>query len=182
MAREAAAAKKSLVLPVAVASPVDVGRLIRELEQIDGMMLQLGLRKAGSETTLPKTSQIMNQAVEANHLNLLQKPDRETLKEFLWAVKKQSPVMHMCFSADPPPAFVEKLMTWLRREIHPGLLLNVGLQPNIGAGCIVRTTNKQFDFSLRQDFKNKRDLLIKGLAAPDVAPTPEPADAEQAAA
>jgi hypothetical protein len=79
--------------------------------------------------------------------------------------------MHISFSADPSPVFTDKLMTWLRREIHPFVLLTVGLQPNIGAGCIVRTTNKQFDLSLRQDFKAKRDLLLEQLtkAAPAAA-------------
>ena len=60
-------------------------------------------------------------------------------------------------------------MTWLRREIHPLVLMTVGLQPNIGAGCIVRTTNKYFDFSLRQDFANKRDLLQAALEMPPKA-------------
>jgi len=38
------------------------------------------------------------------------------------------------------------------------------LQPTIAAGCIVRTTNKYFDFSLRQDFTDKRELLLKQIA------------------
>jgi hypothetical protein len=37
------------------------------------------------------------------------------------------------------------------------------LQPTLGAGCVVRTTNRQFDFSLRQDFARKRDLLLEKL-------------------
>ena len=64
----------------------------------------------------------------------------------------------MSFSADPSVTFLTKLMTWLRQEIHPQVLLTVGLQPTIGAGCILRTTNRYFDFSLRQDFANKRTM------------------------
>jgi len=39
---------KTLSLPVLVSSPVDVGRLVRELEMIDETLLQLGLRQPGS--------------------------------------------------------------------------------------------------------------------------------------
>jgi hypothetical protein len=146
-----------------------VGRLIRELELIDNTLLQLGLRAGGSEIKLPKTSHLMDQTVQVNKLNLLQAEDRAVLRQFLNAIKKQSPVLHMSFSADPSPAFIEKLMVWLRREIHPAVLLTIGLQPTIGAGCILRTTNKYFDFSLRQDFLKKRDLLQAKLSAPVVS-------------
>jgi F0F1-type ATP synthase delta subunit len=114
----------------------------------------------------------MDQTVQLNKLNLLQAEDRVALQQFLDAVKRQSPVIHMSFSADPSAAFIEKLMVWLRREIHPVLLLTIGLQPTIGAGCIVRTTNKYFDFSLRQDFLKKRDLLLAKLSATPASTLP----------
>lgn len=166
MAHETEDKPKTLVLPLMVASPADVGRLIHELDLIEDALLQLGLRTGGSKVKLPATSRLMDQTIQANKLNLLHKNDIASLRRFLKEVKQQSPVLHISFSADPTPHFIEKLMTWLRREIHPAVLLTSGLQPNIGAGCIVRTANKQFDLSLRQDFVKKRDLLISQLAAP----------------
>jgi ribosomal protein L30/L7E len=53
--------EQALVLPMLVASPVDVGRLQRELTSIDEALVQLGLRKSGSEVKMPKTSQLMDQ-------------------------------------------------------------------------------------------------------------------------
>jgi hypothetical protein len=67
------------------------------------------------------------------------------------------------------------MMAWLRREVHPVVLMTIGLQPNLGAGCIVRSSNKQFDCSLRQDFIKKRDLLMSKIIAEE--PTKEPAKA-----
>lgn len=154
---------KTLALPVTAASPADIGRLLRELETIDENLLQLGIRKAGSEVKMLRTSHVMDQIIELNTLNLLHGTDRVRLQHFLTDIKQRSPVLHMSFSADPSPSFTEKLMTWLRKEIHPFVLLTVGLQPTIGAGCIVRTANKQFDFSLRQDFLRKRELLLSQL-------------------
>jgi hypothetical protein len=163
------AADRLLSLPVQVSSPVDVGRLLRELEQLDEALLQLGLRTGGNSVEAPRTSRLLDQTAQLNNVNLLLPPDRALLRRFLTAVRTKAPVLNMSFSADPTPVFLEKLMTWLRREIHPELLLSVGLQPTIGAGCVVRTTNKYFDFSLRQDFIKKRDLLLAALASPESA-------------
>jgi F0F1-type ATP synthase delta subunit len=154
-------------LPVLVSSQADVGRLLHEIELINDSLLQLSLRTGGKEVKLPKTSRLMDQIVELNGLNLLKQHDRAALKQFLKIIHDTSPVLNISFGVDPSPAFVEKLMTWLRQEIHPLVLMNIGLQPNIGGGCIVRTTNRQFDFSLRQYFAQKRDLLIKQLTAPE---------------
>lgn len=166
MAREATPEPKSMTLPFSVASPADVGRLTHELELIDNALLQHQLRGGGTGAKLPKTSRLMDQTVEFNRLNLLSQADRAHLKQFLESIKRRAPVIHMSFSADPSPRFLEQLMTWLRKEIHPAVLLTIGLQPNIGAGCILRTTNKQFDFSLRQSFKKKRNLLLERLSQP----------------
>lgn len=160
MAHKTETAHKSLVgLPLLVVGPVDVGRLLRELETIDGLATKAKLRDKADEFKLPKTSKLMDLTTELNKLDLLQASDRQQLLELLKVVKQRAPLLHISFNADPAPAFIEKLMAWLRREIHPTVLLTIGLQPSIGAGCIVRSTNKQFDFSLRQDLINKRELL-----------------------
>lgn len=157
--------KKSPKLPTQVASPVEVGRLLRELDSLDDTLVQLKLRTGGKAVTVPKTTHLMDQLLELNKLNLLHESDRQFLKDFLTLVKSKAPVLHISFSADPSVAFTEKLMTWLRREIHPQLLLSIGLQPNIGAGCMVRSTNKYFDFTLRQKFNANRQLLLEKLGS-----------------
>jgi hypothetical protein len=179
MAVPNAESRATFQLPVLVASTVDVGRLIREIENIDDVLHQLGLRKSGSNVQIPQTSHLMDLMVQLNKLNLLQETDRTALLKFLTAVRDRAPRLHVSFSADPNVTFIEKLMVWLRKEINPYLLLTIGLQPNIAAGCIVRSANKYFDLSLRQDFANKRELLLGQLMeatqigpAPAVAPTP----------
>lgn len=162
--------KAQLQLPLLVSSVVDIGRLRRELEIIDNAMLQSKLRDEGQESKLPKTSHLMEQTVQLNKLNLLEESHRKLLDQFLEVVRVKAPTIHMSFSADPPPSFIEKIMAWLRREIHPQVLLTVGMQPNIGAGTIVRTANKQFDFSLRKDFESKRGILAKSLGMPAKEP------------
>lgn len=167
-------------LPVAVVSPTDVGRLIRELETLDNTLLELGIRQSGQEVHLPRTSRLLGQIMELNGLNLLHKSDRQRLLRFLETVRDRAPVLHMSFSSDPSPAFMEKLLAWLRQEIHVQVLVTVGLQPTIGAGCIVRSTNRYFDFSLRQDFVSKQAMLLDALTPK--ATTKETATKEAATA
>jgi hypothetical protein len=56
-----------------------------------------------------------------------------------------------------------KLVGWFRANVHPHVLVQVGLQPNIAAGCVVRTTNKVFDLSLRNHFAQNQQVLIESM-------------------
>lgn len=165
MAHEAAvSAPQNMALPVQISTPVDVGRLLREIQTLNETLLQLQLRKTGEQAALPKMSSPLDQLAQLNKLNVLQESDRRQLEKFLQSLKDTAPVVHVSFSADPSVPFMEKLISWLRREIDPMIIVTVGLQPAIGAGCVVRTTNRQFNFSLRENFKSKRDLLREQLA------------------
>ncbi len=164
-----------LQLPISVVSRVDVGRLLREVETLDDFLKQSAIREPGTPVKLPRTSRLFDETINANQLNVLHEEDRQRLKSFLTEVRSSAPTLHMSFSADPSPMFTQKLITWLRSELHPVVLLQVGLQPNIGAGCVVRTTNKYFDFSLRNRFKEKGQILADLLKAgrqPAAQPAP----------
>ena len=163
-----------LHLPISVVSRVDVGRLLREVDGLDDFLKQSELRAPGTPTKLPRTSRLFDEVVNVNQLNVLHEEDRSRLKIFLTEVRSGAPTLHMSFSADPSPLFTQKLISWLRSELHPVVLLQVGLQPNIGAGCVVRTTNKYFDFSLRSRFKEKGPILADLLKAGG-KPTDKPA-------
>jgi F0F1-type ATP synthase delta subunit len=167
--------KKMVGLPILVATPTDLGRLIRELEDLNEQILQAGLRDKEHAVKKPETSRFMDKVLEINKVDLLDEAERKLLYGFLNDIKSKAPVIHMSFSADPSPAFMDKLVSWLRQEIHPVILVTVGMQANLGAGCIVRTTNKYFDLSLRQDFMSKRDLLLKAISekAPAVSAAPQ---------
>lgn len=170
-----------LKLPALVYGPVDVGRLIRELSSLNDNLLQMKLRKTGTKVNLAKPSPLLDQLATINKLNLIHDEDRQVLEDFLAKVKASAPVVHMSFSADPSPLFLDKLITWLRREIDPLILLNIGLQPNIGAGCILRTNNQVFDLSLKQDFIRKRELLVSKLVPASLSQEPKEAPAESLA-
>lgn len=147
-------------VPSLITSPADVSRLRREITALDNYLEQESLRAGGQQVKLPKTSRVLDELAIANKLNLLDKATRQSLAAFLEDLAKNAPVVHISFASDPSSAFMQKIVHWLRENINPSILVRVGLQPNIAAGCVVRTTNKYFDFSLRQYLrKHETDLL-----------------------
>lgn len=154
---------QELKLPVLVFGVVEVRRLKRELEALDEFMRQAAIREPGKQPALPRVSRLLDALATDNSRNLLQDSDRQELYRFLANVEKTAPTIHISFASDPSSAFIAKLVTWLRGNIHPSILLQTGLQPTIAAGCVVRTTNKSFDLSLRQSLTDQRAKLIEAL-------------------
>ncbi len=161
-----AAEQTNLSLVNNVVGKRDVQTLINELAGLDEFLHQAAIRQGGTAISLPKTGQMLEDLSQANHLNLLQQPDRERLKAYLEALLESAPLMHMSFTLDPPPLFTQKLVVWFRQNIHPQVLLQIGLNPTIGAGCVLRTNSKYFDMSLRQRFTEQRPLLAQQLSQP----------------
>lgn len=169
--------QRALLLPAGLSTQSDLAHVTRELEKLDEFLRASAIRQPGSHMELPKSSKLFEELVAGSKLNMLQAEDREYLLKSLTWMREHAPVIHMSFSTEASTQFVEKLTHWLRKNISPFVLLQIGLRPNIGAGCVVRTTNKHFDFSLRKHFLAKRDLLMSQIAGEAAAvdkPVPEP--------
>ena len=156
-----------LHLPVLVFGTVELHRLLRELDVLEDYMQQETIRKNqaknGSGAMLPRVSRLLDATASENQRNLLRREDREVLRVFLNQLLQTAPTIHVSFASDPSSAFTAKLVAWLRSNIHPFTLLQIGLQPSIAAGCVVRTTNQVFDLSLRQRFADQKANLIAVL-------------------
>lgn len=155
--------QEPFLLPIAIVSPMDIARLVRELKNLDEYFAQNSIRSGGEAPEIPRYSRLLDSLIVANKLDLVEPDHRQSLLDRFTSMQESAPVMHISFSTDPPGAYVQKIVGWLRQNIHPLILVRVGLQPNIGAGCIVRTTNKAFDFSLRQYFDTKHEFFVKKL-------------------
>ena len=152
-------------------TPTDVSRLRREIAALENYMEQEALRHPGApQAKLPKTSRLLDELAQSNNLNLLEQSTRQHLDGFLADVAAHAPVVHISFAADPSSAFLQKIVLWFRQNVHPGVLIRVGLQPTIAAGCAVQTTNQYFDLSLRRQLQAHRDDLIAHLRAKSEEP------------
>lgn len=165
MAPDTVATSSALVLPTLVFGMVEIHRLQRELETLEDFLQQASLRQTDQKTleTLPRVSRLLDALTTENHCNLLKKAERDRLLQFLQHVSQSAPTIHISFATDPSATFTAKVVGWLRSNVHPLVLLQLGLQPSIAAGCIVRTPNHVFDLSLRRNFEQQKALLIQSL-------------------
>lgn len=164
MTEATSAPAETMKLPITVVSLIDLGRLQRELQAVEVFLAQAAAREAGKSLSLPRMTHNLDAITEVNTLNLLVAADRQKLAAFLVAVRDKAPRMHMSFASDPSAAFLQKIVAWFRTTIHPLTILQVGLQPSIAAGCILRTNNRYFDLSLRRHFESKRGLLVDKMS------------------
>jgi F0F1-type ATP synthase delta subunit len=169
---KAPAAAPKLTLPVLIFGVAELHRLTRELEALEDYFKQSSLRTPGTQPQLPKVSRTLEALGLENKSNLLVAKDRQVLAMFLGKVNESAPRVHISFATDPSAAFVGKIVQWFRSTVHPAILVQVGLQPTIAAGCVVRTPNKQFDFSLRQRFDAQSILLGQELNREEPAKEP----------
>lgn len=151
-----------LTLPTVIASRQDITHVHRELRLFDDAAMQSVMRH-DNPVKFPPISSKLRGLVQQNQVDLREEADRKKLLATLDTLKNNAPTIHISFPAEPSPEVLQKLVTWLRKEIDPRIVIRVGMQPTIAAGVIVRTPNHQFDFSLRQHLQKNRDKLIERL-------------------
>jgi F0F1-type ATP synthase delta subunit len=144
-----------------VISPADVSRLRRELVGLNDFFVDAQARQTGTAMRLPKLTRLLNELAKDNSVNLLEEADRNRLSEALGTIYEDAPTLHISFASEPSPKALEKLIIWIRGNIHPQALVQVGLQPSVAVGCFLRTPNKTFDMSLRASLKKSQPQLVK---------------------
>jgi hypothetical protein len=157
-----AAKPKQLELTSNIVRIGDVNSLVRELEAVENFFLQTKIRRPGEGVVPPRLSRSLEEFTNQNNLNVLYEDQLKTAKDYLTQLQSRAPIITISFATEAPLDFTNKLVKWLRLNIHPEVLLKIGLIPDLVAGCVVRTNNKQFDFSMRQRLKANQTIL-KGL-------------------
>lgn len=155
--------KNAIEFPGKLSGAIDLARIIRELDVLSQSLQQASIRTPGENVQLPKTSKLLEEVAALNKVSLLDSNQREQFLDLLKSIKNHAPVIHIAFATEPSSQFVSKITSWMRSNISPIILVDVGLQPAITAGCTVRTTNKVFDMSLRHRFAESRGVLVKKL-------------------
>lgn len=153
-----------LKLPNSVVNRGDVFRLMREINSLNDFFAGSAARPAGAAQAPPRTTRILDQLCEANGANVLAAGHRKAIMEALEALIQQAPNMHISFATEPLPREVEPILVWMRDNLHPHCLLQVGIMPSIAAGCVLRTPNHMFDMSLRIHLQKQAHLLTQMIS------------------
>lgn len=162
-----------IILPERLVSSVDLSRLVRELGGFDEMLREETLRRPDVAIKVGRCSATLEDLARLNSVDLTDQTQRVQLLELLQTFQLHAPRIHMSLATEPSAKFNHKIIIWLRANIHPLLLLESGLQPNLAAGCMIRTNNKMFDMSLRHRFVENRGLLLQKIT--EIGAKAEPA-------
>jgi F0F1-type ATP synthase delta subunit len=155
---------EQLKLPVSLVNKGDVLRLMREVNALDDFFVGAAARQPGQSIQPPKTSRVLEQLAADNARNLFEEQQRQKLYKELEDLSARAPSLHISFASEPSPRALEPLLRWMRDNLHPQVLLSVGFQPAIAAGCVLRTPNKIFDMSIGAHLEKQAPLLMKLLA------------------
>lgn len=150
-------------LPTGVVSTGDARRLRRDLAELEETLQAVRLRTNAPVAKLPRLSRSLEEFASTNRLNFLLPDDRRHATVFMDAVLKKAPVLHISFASEATRKFTTELVLWLRANFDSEMLIEIGLEPNIAAGSVVRTTNRVFDFSLMKHLESKRGMLMERL-------------------
>lgn len=151
-----------IILPAGLMSPADVRRLRRSASSLADYLQQLKLKNSDEPLPKPSTGLLADFAA-ANDLNLAKIEDCRQTVTLLTELEALAPVMHISFAKEPSAGVMHRITDWFRKNVHPLTLITVGLQPSMGAGCYLRTTNRYFDLSLRRHLLDGRGLLMAKL-------------------
>ena len=135
-----AKAESSLQLTPDIITALELNRVIRELENLDDFLHQANIRTPGSSMSLPKTTKLLEGLAEANGFSLLDTVHRKHLIGKLRNLKLKVKKVHISFAVEPSPRVIRKIVLWMRENIHPQVVVEIGVQPTISVGCIVSPT------------------------------------------
>lgn len=152
-----------LKLPIILASKQDITHVHRELRVFLDLVMQ-SIMRHDNPVQYPAISATLRALAVENQVDLRSEEACKQLLLQLEAIKANALSVHISFPVDPPAEVTQKLVAWLRKEVDPRIVIQVGLQPTIAAGIVLRTPNRQFDFSLRQHLYRNRNKLKEVLA------------------
>lgn len=155
------------VLPPSIVSKADFLRLVNELERVDDELTTSAVRsKVGADGgAQPTMNQALTDFLQVNELHIGDTAERTQLLKQMNTMKNGLPIVHMTFASEADRESLGQLALWLRTEVHPQAVIDVGLQPGLVAGVYLRTANKVFDLSLKGALAGGREILTKELGA-----------------
>lgn len=166
MTDEALKTFDTFVLPASLVSRVDVARMVDEAERVDAEMTSTAIRTdQGAAVAIPVLSQQLTDFLSQNNLQLDDSKVRANLIHELRVLKDKVQILHMTFAVTADPESLQQLAQWVRTNIDPHAVIEVGLQPGLVAGVYLRTPNHIHDFSLRGILAGQHGLLVKELEA-----------------
>ena len=154
-----------LRLPDDILRRADIARLVREAESIENNTVSANVRTKVTEATKRRSpvSDQLADFLDINQIEVRTARQRSKLVSDLRKLKDNAPVVHLTFASAADIESIKKLVVWLRTQVHPQVIVHIGLQPDIIGGVYIRTTNRVHDLTIRAKLSESRGVIKKQL-------------------
>lgn len=153
-------APKDFALPAAVYSPQLLESVMYDLQVYLDWIRQNQIRKqvGAKPKDEPNHSDETVLVIEAWQNG--RPPTIESVQDLLAHLRGlKLPQVHITLAALPNHAQRQSLVDWFRTNTTPHLLVSFIADRNMGGGVVIRTPNRVFDYSWRQELVAGRDKL-----------------------
>jgi hypothetical protein len=150
-------------LPSSVYSPDHLRYCINELESYANVIEMIARGAQGKE--LPALSRESLDLLDA----FMADKDRRNgtaingLTQELTKLQETAKVVSITLAATAPHGLKEELVTWLRTNITPELLVEFHVNPDIAGGLVLRSFNRVFDESFRNHLLTQPERFTRIL-------------------
>lgn len=160
MASEVPSPAPAYELPPAIYSPQLLESVMYEIEEYLDWYRQTRVQKQVGAKPLAEPTHSAETVVVIEAWLAGKKPTLESLEELVAQLKSlKLPEVHVMLAALPNRAQREALVAWFRNNATPHLLLSFVADRNLGGGIVIRTPNRVFDFSWKQQLINGRGKI-----------------------
>lgn len=162
MASEPQTQPKEFELPAAVYSPQLLEAVTYDIERYLEWYRDAVVRKKVGAKVADEPSHSAETALVIEAWLAGRQPTVELLEELVAQLKGLNlPEIHIMLAAMPNRAQRTALVDWFRNNTTPRLLLSFVADRNLGGGVVVRTPNRVFDFTWKQELLTGRDKLAE---------------------
>ncbi len=148
-------------LPSAVYSPQLLEAVVHDIEAyLEWYRETTVKKKVGAKTAVAEPSHSAETEMVISEWLGGKAATIESIEQLVAALKSlQLPEVHVMLAALPNRAQREIIIDWLRNNTTPHLLVSFVADRNLGGGLVLRTPNRVFDFTWKQQLLNSRDKL-----------------------
>ena len=172
--------QKQLKLPNRIVTRRDVIETAREFEQLRDSLT--AKQVPGSTVVVQDPTERARAVLDENGVKELTVEVADSLQKNLQNLADHAPMLRFVFAGEPEVDFLQKLISWVRTEVHPAGLVLYTIQPQIAGGYILTTDQRRYDHSWRAVLEANPVALGKLLRETDepaaTTPLPEQAPVE----
>lgn len=157
----------SVKLPADVHTPDQLSATVLDVRAYNAAMHDSIVRGHISHTKPepPSISELLSTLISGNNIDLQDSRALDELAKELERLLTKAPVAHITLAALPGRGLRREITQWFRTNIDPHMLLTFTARGDLGAGLVLQTGSRLYDFTFRRRIldNKKRIAEIAGV-------------------